>query len=177
MSEQETAVQAPVAKPKKARKPAKKPMHITGQQHRVLQCLARLAPGSAITRQKIAEKAFNGNSVNFKPILGPLVKAGLVHADEIDVDGKTEQSFSATVPGRKVAKEPAPTRGSAEHQSLPKVGGKIKKTYKGKEIEVKVKADGFEYKGKTYSSLSAAAKAVRGDDTEVNGWLFFGLTK
>jgi hypothetical protein len=38
-----------------------------------------------------------------------------------------------------------------------------------------VLADGFEYDGKPYKSLSAIARAITG--TRWNGWLFFGLRK
>ena len=149
---------------------------ITGVQHRVLKALA--AKG-AMTRGKIMIAAFKGNSVNMKPILDPLIKSKLVSEKEIDIDGKVETAFLATPAGRKTAKNapPARTRGEAQHKSLPKVGGTFTKEYKGKTITVKVLADGFQVGSKKYTSLTAAAKGVRGSDNEINGWAFFGLTK
>ncbi len=38
-----------------------------------------------------------------------------------------------------------------------------------------VQADGFEWQGRKYKSLSAVARAITG--TRWNGWLFFGLRK
>lgn len=58
---------------------------------------------------------------------------------------------------------------------LPGVGTVITRRYKGAEVRVKVAADGFEYAGDRYASLSAVAKAVTG--THTNGFLFFRLTR
>jgi hypothetical protein len=41
-------------------------------------------------------------------------------------------------------------------------------------VKVTVRADGLEYAGQLYPSLSAAAKAVTG--SHCNGYLFFRLT-
>jgi hypothetical protein len=51
----------------------------------------------------------------------------------------------------------------------------LTRKYKGGTVQVKVLAQGFEYAGALYSSLSAVAKAVTG--SHCNGFLFFGLTK
>jgi hypothetical protein len=58
---------------------------------------------------------------------------------------------------------------------LPGVGTVLTRRYKGGEVRVKVAADGFEYAGDRYGSLSAVAKAVTG--THTNGFLFFRLTR
>ena len=42
-------------------------------------------------------------------------------------------------------------------------------------LQVKVLAQGFEYEGEIYKSLSAVAKKITG--THCNGYLFFRLTK
>lgn len=55
---------------------------------------------------------------------------------------------------------------------LPKVGTVVKREYKGKEHTVKVLADGFEYRGKPYRSLSAIAKEIA--QCSWNGFTFFG---
>ena len=56
---------------------------------------------------------------------------------------------------------------------LPPPGNCIERDYKGRTIRVLVIADGFEYEGKRYRSLSAIAKAVTG--SHMNGFLFFQL--
>ena len=53
-------------------------------------------------------------------------------------------------------------------------GALITRHYRGRMVQVRVLADGFEYEGVTYRSLSAVAKVVTG--SHWNGWLFFGLT-
>jgi hypothetical protein len=58
---------------------------------------------------------------------------------------------------------------------LPGVGTVLTRKYKGAEVRVKIAADGFEYAGDRYGSLSAVAKAVTG--THTNGFLFFRLTR
>jgi hypothetical protein len=56
---------------------------------------------------------------------------------------------------------------------LPTPGTVLVRTFGERDHEVKVLKDAFEYKGKTYSSLSAIAKEVTG--TSWNGFGFFGL--
>lgn len=63
--------------------------------------------------------------------------------------------------------------GSPSDSRLPSVGTAIVRQYKGRTIRVLVVADGFEYEGEHYSSLSAVAKAITG--THCNGFRFFGL--
>ena len=55
---------------------------------------------------------------------------------------------------------------------LPAPGGVVERRYKGRDIVVKVRQEGFEYEGKLYKSLSAIAREVTG--TKWNGFLFFG---
>ncbi len=56
---------------------------------------------------------------------------------------------------------------------LPEAGTLLTKVHKGEVHEVKVLADGFEYSGDNYSSLSKVARAIAG--TPWNGFAFFGL--
>jgi hypothetical protein len=56
---------------------------------------------------------------------------------------------------------------------LPIPGTVITKEYKGQTIEVRVLDGGFEFKGKTYKSLTAIAKEITG--AHWNGFLFFNL--
>jgi hypothetical protein len=58
---------------------------------------------------------------------------------------------------------------------LPPPGSVITREYKGETLRVTVLADGFEFEGERYKSLSAVAKAVTGQ--HMNGYLFFRLTK
>lgn len=56
---------------------------------------------------------------------------------------------------------------------LPPVGSQITRKHKGRTVTVTVLADGFEYEGERYRSLSAIAKAVTG--SHINGFRFFSL--
>ncbi len=58
---------------------------------------------------------------------------------------------------------------------LPPPGTIITRSYKGQTLQVKVLANGFEYAGEVYKSLSAVAKAITGQ--HVNGYHFFRMTK
>ncbi len=58
---------------------------------------------------------------------------------------------------------------------LPAVGSLLTKAYRGQQISVYVREDGFEWNGRSYTSLSAVAEAITGQHW--NGRLFFGLTK
>jgi Protein of unknown function (DUF2924) len=58
---------------------------------------------------------------------------------------------------------------------LPAPGTVRSRPYKGEMLEVKVLADGFEFAGNRYGSLSAVAKAATG--SHCNGFAFFGLAK
>jgi hypothetical protein len=56
-----------------------------------------------------------------------------------------------------------------------KPGIRLVKNYNGEHHSVIVLADGFEYRNKTYGSLSEIASIIAG--TRWNGWVFFGLKK
>jgi Protein of unknown function (DUF2924) len=55
----------------------------------------------------------------------------------------------------------------------PIAGTRLLREYRCVEHVVAVLADGFEYEGRPYRSLSAIARAITG--TRWNGWTFFGL--
>jgi hypothetical protein len=57
---------------------------------------------------------------------------------------------------------------------VPPPGTLITRAYKGETLHVKVLADGFEFEGQVFGSLSAVAKHITG--THCNGFLFFDLT-
>jgi len=56
---------------------------------------------------------------------------------------------------------------------LPPSGHDLVRRFRGKDIRVRVRAGGFEYEGRIYSSLSAAVREATG--TRWNGFTFFGL--
>jgi hypothetical protein len=56
-------------------------------------------------------------------------------------------------------------------QRLPASGTVLTRRYKGEDLQVRVLADGFEYDGQTYGSLSAVARAITG--SHCNGYHFF----
>lgn len=58
---------------------------------------------------------------------------------------------------------------------VPPNGTKLRREWNGKQVEVVVKPTGFEFKGKTFTSLSAIANEVTG--ASWNGFRFFGLVK
>ncbi|EFH13763.1 DUF2924 domain-containing protein [Teichococcus cervicalis] len=55
----------------------------------------------------------------------------------------------------------------------PVIGTRLIREYQGVQHGVTVLADGFEYEGRPYRSLSAIARHITG--TRWNGWAFFGL--
>ncbi|MEM7629517.1 MAG: DUF2924 domain-containing protein [Planctomycetota bacterium] len=60
-------------------------------------------------------------------------------------------------------------------ERVPPPGAMLVREFKGREHRVTVRADGFEYRGDTYRSLSAVAHAISG--SHWNGFHFFGLGK
>ena len=62
-----------------------------------------------------------------------------------------------------------------DNGGLLKPGTRLVRMHNGKKHSVLVKADGFEYGGQTYSSLSKIANDITGK--RWNGWVFFGLKK
>jgi hypothetical protein len=61
----------------------------------------------------------------------------------------------------------------ASDSRLPVPGGAIVRKYKGRQIRVVVRKDGFELDGQRYKSLSGVAKAITG--SHCNGFRLFGL--
>ena len=56
-----------------------------------------------------------------------------------------------------------------------KAGTRLVKEWQGKRYSITVLDSGFEYEGKTYTSLSQIATQITG--TRWNGWTFFGLKR
>lgn len=76
-------------------------------------------------------------------------------------------------PGLEKGEATAVTTPSNRDPRLPQVGTIITKCFKGSELKVVVTADGFEFEGTRYRSLSAIARKITG--TPWNGFGFFGL--
>jgi hypothetical protein len=73
-------------------------------------------------------------------------------------------------------KTPAARSGEKKRERdarLPAPGTVLEREHDGKTVRVKVLEDGFEFRGKTYRSLSAVAREVT--QTAWNGLLFFHL--
>jgi hypothetical protein len=58
---------------------------------------------------------------------------------------------------------------------IPRVGQTVTREYRGRSVCVKILAEGFEWNGRVYGSLSAVAWHATG--TRWNGYAFFGLTR
>jgi hypothetical protein len=68
-----------------------------------------------------------------------------------------------------------PVHGTARDARLPAPGATLTRTWAGRTITVTVLAQGFEYEGRRYSSLSAVSRAITG--THWNGFGFFRLNQ
>ena len=76
--------------------------------------------------------------------------------------------------GEEVEADAAPGR-KRRKEGLPITGTQLLREWQGVEQIVTVTADGFEWQGRPYKSLSAIARAITG--TRWNGWVFFGLKR
>lgn len=93
-------------------------------------------------------------------------------ANDADLRIRAPKNFAATesdVAGRTVA---GVIDGKRDCR-LPSPGTLLTRAFKGQTFVVTVLADGFEYEGHTYRSLSAIASSITG--THWNGLAFFGL--
>ena len=150
--------------------------------------LERLAIGKL--RERYAEVFGEPTNGNSKPWLirriawrlqerahGGLSERARRRAEELadDADLRTmppsERNGAGVGQAATVGKPPAPT---PHDRRLPLPGTVLRRKYKGGVLEVKVLADGFEFEGERYGSLSAVAKAATG--SHCNGFAFFGLT-
>src|SRR5262249_6087734 len=86
-------------------------------------------------------------------------------ANEADLRANPPKTMPLPIP----TEMPAP-RPHADDR-LPPPGTVLTRPYKGAVLQVKIRADGFEYDGQVYPSLSAVAKAITG--SHCNGFLFF----
>jgi hypothetical protein len=90
----------------------------------------------------------------------------------------TSKSKKATAPRKPpVAKRAAPAETTARPRdpNAPAIGTTLKRSFKGKDITVKVVADGFVYDGQNFASLSSVARHITG--YMVSGPVFFKLVE
>lgn len=106
---------------------------------------------------------------------GDLSERARRRAEELAIDAEVRttppKSFPATngiTPARRTVEASRPT-----DLRLPSTGTSIIRKYKGRMLEVRVLADGLEYDGRKYKSLSSVAKAITG--SHCNGFRFFNL--
>ena len=91
--------------------------------------------------------------------------------------GKAPAAAPATDAKPSAKARPAPAKEGSPFLAdprLPAVGQKIEKEIRGKKRTVTVRADGLEFEGRTYRSLSKIACEILG--CSANGYLTFGLT-
>jgi len=114
-----------------------------------------------------------------KPWLIKKISGG-AGAAPAEIESKpTKKTKAKKAAPKKVTKqaeaEEAPAIAKAVEALGIEVGTVITKTYKGRELSVTIRTDGFELDGTVYKSLSAAAKDIAGCNW--NGHVFFGLKK
>jgi hypothetical protein len=93
-------------------------------------------------------------------------------ANDADLRIRAPKNLGGSVASNRTA---VGTVGGGRDLRLPAAGTLLTRDFKGQTYVVKVLADGFEYDGRTYKSLSAIACEIAG--TRWNGFLFFGLNR
>ena len=110
---------------------------------------------------------------------GGLSERAKARIEELNRDGDLRmlppRGWQPPVNGNGDQPVPKEARQPLRDPRLPRPGSTLTRRYRGYEIRVTVLADGFEYDGRHYASLSALAREVTGQ--RWNGLLFFGLTK
>lgn len=144
--------------------------------------------GTKDLRRRYAEVFGDGTNANNKAWLlkriawrlqanaeGGLSERARRRADELanvsDLRLTPPRKAAGSADGERVVEGRLP---EARDTRLPPAGTILCREYRGGTVQVTVLAEGFQHEGKTYPSLSAAAKAITG--THVNGFLFFKLT-
>ena len=97
-------------------------------------------------------------------------KRALELANDADLRLSPPRPANGSMPSEAMLATALPKR-----RQRPLLDAVLARKYKCRNIQVKVLADGFEFEGKTYGSLSAVAKVITG--THTSGHLFFRLPK
>ena len=92
-------------------------------------------------------------------------------ADDADLRVRAPRDFLKTELDPRRTGDSVPV--GPEDPRLPMPGTLLVRRFRGKDVLVRVRDDGFEYDGKLYRSLSSAVRAATG--TAWNGFTFFGL--
>jgi hypothetical protein len=103
---------------------------------------------------------------------GDLSERARKRAAELAVDAEVRTTPPRDTSNRRPSHETTKAT-VANDPRIPTPGTSITRKYKGGTVEVRVLADGFEYDGERYKSLSAVAKAITG--SHCNGFRFFNL--
>jgi len=86
---------------------------------------------------------------------------------------KVVRKLRCAVYTRKSSEEGLEQEFNSLHAQREACEARLLREWQGVEQIVTVTADGFEWQGRPYKSLSAIARAITG--TRWNGWVFFGL--
>lgn len=148
---------------------------------------AQLAELETMTTAELAQKWFEvlGDAARSRN-RGYLVKRIAYRIQEVAEGGLSARALSKveelapTSPIRRRARPrregaPAAEVASDRDPRLPPVGTVLRPRYKGAEFAIEVLSEGFEFDGKVYKSLSAAAKAATG--VPINPFIWCGLNK
>ena len=90
----------------------------------------------------------------------------------------TKAKKPAAKPRQKPAADraaPAKTTARPRDPNAPAVGSTLKRSFKGTDIAVKVTADGYQFDGQTFGSLTAVARHITG--YAISGPVFFKLVE
>ena len=104
----------------------------------------------------------------------PFLESRLAYRiQELELGGlKPETKARLEALGRELARDGSiKRRGGAGDR--PVVGTRLVREWQGAEHVATVRADGYEWQGRPFKSLSAVANAISGGHQ--NGWTFFGL--
>ena len=113
--------------------------------------------------------ARNGRAAVVNPTIGNTEKTEETMATKTAV-----KKLKASKAGFK-AKKATAKKGERDPR-IPAPGGVIERKYKGQVLKVKVLAQGFEFEGETFSSLTALALKVTGAKA-ISGPRFFNITE
>jgi hypothetical protein len=103
---------------------------------------------------------------------GGLTERALKRAKELAADAELRVMPPPTLDQKPVSgfSTSAPV---TRDRRLPLAGSSLVRDYQGRRLEVFVRADGFEFEGERFRSLSAVARKITG--THCNGFRFFNL--
>ena len=136
----------------------------------VLKQVAALPGLSPVVLNKMWKELFDAEPPNCDK--RSMVRKLAYRLQELAYGGMTEQAGGQL---NTLKKNEARIGQTPKQDAMPVVGTRLLREWKGVEHNVTVLADGFEYQGRPFRSLSAVAKAITG--TQWNGWLFFGVRR